>query len=64
MLARKPFTMIAAILFLIIAAAHAYRLATGFQVVIGHQPLPMSVSWLGLAIGQVLGLMLFREARR
>ena len=33
MTARKPFTMIAALIFLIIAAAHAYRLAHGFR---GH----------------------------
>lgn len=64
MLARKPFTLIAAILFLIVAAAHAYRLATGFPVVIGNQPLPISASWLGLAIGLLLALMLTREARR
>jgi len=64
MTARKPFTTIAALIFLIIAVAHAYRLATGFEVKIGSTAVPMSVSWIGIAIGALFGAMLLVEARR
>jgi uncharacterized membrane protein len=64
MLVRRPFTFIAAIIFLIIAFAHVYRLATGFQVVVGSHTLPMPISWVGLAVGALLGIMLIVEARR
>ena len=64
MLARKPFTLLAAIFFLIVALLHAYRLATGFQIIIGSHTLPVSLSWAGLAVPAVMFLMLLREARR
>jgi uncharacterized membrane protein (DUF485 family) len=60
----RPFTMIAAIIFLALAVIHAYRLVTHFQIVLGSHVIPMSVSWLGIVIPGLLGVMLFREARR
>jgi hypothetical protein len=60
----RPFTMIAAIIFLAMAVLHAYRLVTHFQIVLGSHVIPMSVSWLGIVIPGLLGVMLFREARR
>jgi len=62
--ARKPFTTIAAVLFLIIAGVHVYRLATGFEVTIAGSPVSMVVSWIGVVVGLVLGVMLLSEARR
>jgi len=62
--ARKPFTTIAAVLFLIIAGVHVYRLATGFEVTIAGSPVSMVVSWIGAVVGLVLGVMLLSEARR
>ena len=64
MIARKPFTMMGAILFLAVAAAHAYRLATGSEVMVGGSAVPMSVSWVGLVVAGLLGVMLLVEARR
>ena len=60
----RPFTLIAAIVFLAMALVHAYRLATHFQIVIGSHAIPMGVSWLGILIPGLLAVMLFREARR
>jgi uncharacterized protein YacL len=62
--ARKPFTTIAAVLFLIIAGVHVYRLATGFEVTIAGSPVSMVVSWIGVVVGLLLGVMLLSEARR
>jgi uncharacterized membrane protein (DUF485 family) len=60
----RPFTMLAAIIFLLMAVVHAYRLATHFQIVVGTHAIPMSVSWIGVAVPAVLGILLLREARR
>ena len=64
MSARKPFTTIAAILFLIIAGVHVYRLATGFDVTVAGSEVSMTVSWIGVVVGALLGVMLLSEARR
>ena len=60
----KPFTTIAAILFLLVAVAHAYRLYAGWAVDINGQTFPMWASYLAIAIPLILAIMLFREARR
>jgi len=64
MASRKPFTTIAALIFLIIAGVHVYRLSTGFDVVIAGNPVSMAVSWIGIVVGLVLGVMLLVEAKR
>ncbi|HWI77068.1 MAG TPA: hypothetical protein VNS53_08320 [Sphingomicrobium sp.] len=60
----KPVTTIAAIIFLIMAVVHAYRLATQFQITVGNHTIPMWVSWAGLIIPLLLAWGLWREARR
>ena len=62
--ARKPFTLIAAVLFLIVAAVHLYRLYSGFEVVIDAYVVPHAASWLGAAIAGPIGVMLLGEARK
>jgi uncharacterized integral membrane protein len=63
MTSNRPFTVIAAIIFLLMAAAHVYRLMTDFQVIIGSHSLPQSVSWVAIVVAGGLGVMLLREAR-
>jgi hypothetical protein len=60
----KPFTHIAGLLLLIVAAVHAYRLYAGLSIVIGGNVVPLWISWPGLIVPALLGLMLFVEARR
>lgn len=60
----KPFTMIAAIIFGLMALLHVYRLITHFQVIVGSHTIPYEISWVGLAITALLSWGLFREARR
>ena len=59
----KPFTTIAALLFLLVAAAHAYRLYMGWVVVAGPYNLPVWVSYGGVIVPLILAFMLLREAR-
>jgi len=60
----KPFTHIAALLLLVVAAAHVYRLYAGLAVVAGSHDIPLWVSWPGAAVAGLLAIMLFVEARR
>lgn len=60
----KPFTTLATILFALMALAHAYRLATGCEVVVNGTVVPMWLSWVGLVAAAGLAVMVWREARR
>lgn len=60
----KPVTAIAAIIFLIMAIVHAYRLVRHFPIYVGSHVIPEWVSWAGLIIPLLLAWGLWREARR
>lgn len=60
---RKPFTTIAAVIFLLLALLHLYRLFTHFQVILGSHTIPEWVSIVAILVTGVLSLMLFRESR-
>lgn len=61
----KPFTLIAGLVLLAAAAAHAYRLYTGaIAITIAGHDLPMWASWPAAIIALILGLMVFVEARK
>ena len=64
MIGRKPFTLIAAIIFGLMALLHIYRLFTDFQVIVGSHTIPVGVSWIALAVTAGLGWGLYREASR
>jgi hypothetical protein len=59
----KPFTLIAALIFAIVALLHIYRLFTYFQVILGSHVIPMWVSYVGVIIPGLLAVMLYRESR-
>ena len=61
---RKPFTLIAAAIFGLMALLHAYRIATHFQVIFGSHTVPQGVSWIALVVTGALSWMLFRESAR
>lgn len=60
----KPFTIVAAVIFGIMAVAHAYRLAVGVPILIHEQPIAQWVSWIAVVVTAVLSVGLFREAKR
>ena len=60
----KFFTFAGALVFLVVAAAHAYRIYTGMSVTVGGHIISMSVSWVGGVVALGLGLGLLFEARR
>jgi hypothetical protein len=61
---RKPFTLIAAIIFAVMAVLHAFRLYSGFTIVLGSHDIPVWASWIGLVVAGVLCIGLFRESQR
>ena len=60
----KPFTLIAAAIFAVMAVVHVYRVATNFQISAGSHSLPMAVSYLAIVLTGVLAVMLYRESQR
>ena len=64
MTARKPFTLIAAIMFGLMAAIHVYRLAMPFDVTVGQQSIPYAASFGAAVLLALMAIMLVRESRR
>jgi hypothetical protein len=60
----RTYSLIAGIIFSLVALLHALRLLRGWHVVIGDLSLPVWVSWLGLVIAGYLGYQGFRLSRR
>ena len=60
----KPFTMLAALVFLVVAAVHAYRVYAAWTIVVGPYDIPMWVSYGGVILPLILSFLLFREAGR
>lgn len=60
----KPFTIIGAFVFLIVAGAHLYRLYAGLPIMIGSHDIPMWASYIGAGGAALLGIMLLAESRR
>jgi hypothetical protein len=59
----KPFTMIAVLIFAVMALLHAYRLVTHFQIILGSHTIPIWVSYVGVVVAGGLALMIYRENR-
>ena len=57
----KAGTLIAAIVFVLIALAHVLRLAFGVHVTVGTTEIPVWVSAAGIVVALALAFMLFRE---
>jgi len=59
----RPFTLIAAIIFGLMALVHIYRLFTQFQVIAGSHSIPMWASYIAIVVAGLLSWGLFRESR-
>lgn len=64
MTARRPFTLIAAAIFALMALVHVLRLFTDFQVVLGSHVLPQWISIVAILVTGGLAVGLYRESRR
>ena len=60
----KPFTMMGAVLFFVVAIAHVLRLVYGWQVTVGDAFIPMWVSAVAAVITAGLAFLLWREAKK
>ena len=60
----RPFTLLAAIIFGLMALVHLYRLLLHpFPVMLGHHEIGQTVSIVAVVIAGFLSFMLFRESR-
>jgi len=60
----RPFTLLAAVIFALMALVHLYRIVTHFQIILGSHVVPMSASYVAIAITGLLAVLLFRESQR
>ena len=60
---QRTFSLVTAMLFLLIALLHAVRLLRGWQITIEGAVVPLWVSWIGLAITAYFAWQGFRLAR-
>lgn len=58
----KPFTMIAVVVFALVALLHLLRLVLGWQITLNAVVIPIWASAVGLVIAAVLAVMLYRES--
>jgi hypothetical protein len=59
----RLFSLVAGIIFSLVALLHALRLLRGWHVVIGDLSVPVGLSWLGLVIAGYLAYQGFRSSR-
>ena len=59
----KPFTLIAIVIFALMAVLHLFRLMLGWEVVFNGMVIPLWASMVGFLIAGGLALALWREAR-
>jgi hypothetical protein len=59
----RSYSLVAGIIFSLVALLHALRLLRGWHVVIGDLSVPASISWLGLVIAGYLAYQGFRLSR-
>lgn len=64
MTTNRPFTLLAAVIFALMALIHLYRIVTHFQIILGSHVVPMSASYVAIAITGLLAVLLFRESQR
>lgn len=60
---KRPFTLIAAILFALATVLHIYRIFTHFQIVAGRHAAPEWISYIAVVVAAVMAWGLYRESR-
>ncbi len=63
-MSQRTFSLVASLVFLLVAVMHVLRLALGWHVTFGGWTVPMWVSWIALAITGFLAYEGLRLSRR
>ncbi len=61
---QHTYTIVSGVLFAIIAILHVFRVAYGWEAVIGGWTAPMWISWVAALIIGVLAITAFKLSRR
>ena len=59
----KTGSLLAIIVFTIVAVAHLLRLVDGTQIVVGSTSIPMWVSYVGILVPGLIAFLLWKETR-
>ena len=60
---KKPFTIIAVVMFSLIALLQLLRVLLGWEVIVNGVAIPLWVSWIAFAVAAALAAMVWREGR-
>ena len=60
----NQYTVIAALVFTVVAALQLARAVYGWPVIVGSTEIPIAVSWVAAALASVLAIAGFMTARR
>jgi len=60
----KTFSLVAGVIFAVVALFHLLRILTEWTVIIGDWSIPMWVSWIGLVVAGGLALLGLRLSER
>jgi len=60
---KKPFTLVAVVLFSLIALSQLLRFILGWEVMVNGMTVPVSVSGVAFVIAAGLAVMVWRETR-
>ncbi len=63
-MSQKTFSLVAGVIFLVIALMHVLRLVLKWEVVVNGRTMPMWVSWVGVLIAGCLAYEDFRLSQR
>ena len=63
-MSQKTFSLVAGMIFLVVALMHVLRLTLGWHAIIASRTVPMWVSWVALLIAGLLAYEGFRLSRR
>jgi hypothetical protein len=55
------YAVVSALIFAVVAVAHAIRLVNRWAIQVGPFSVPMSVSWIGLAIAALISIWGFTQ---
>ena len=60
----KPYTLIAVVMFSLVALLQLLRLVMGWEVTVNHVPIPTWASGIAVVIAAILAFMLWRERKQ
>lgn len=60
---QKKFSLVAGVIFLVIAVLHLLRIVSGWEVLVAGVSIPLWVNWVGLMVAGYLGYTGIKQSK-